>query len=221
MPIGKIYRVRKRRSTRRKFRIPRSLRSPMPKMLKTKLIYSETSYVDAGIATPGVYVFSANGLYDPNITAAGHQPRGFDQIMQLYDHYVVIGAKLTVHCGPQPSVDSYARMCGIALFDNATAKTNVTDYYEAGTKSKLKQCLAENPLPVTVSLKCNPNKYLGRSKPMADPDLKGSDSSNPTEQCYFHFFSDALQGVDSGALYFNALVEYTAVFIEPKQPTES
>ena len=32
----------------------------------------------------------------PNHTGVGHQPLYFDQLMTIYNHYIVIGAKITV-----------------------------------------------------------------------------------------------------------------------------
>ena len=35
----------------------------------------------------------ANGLYDPQVSTGGHQPRGFDEFMTTYDMYTVHGSR--------------------------------------------------------------------------------------------------------------------------------
>ena len=72
-----------------------------PVRVTKKLPYYEPSFSLTG--TAGVisqYVFSANGVYDPNITSTGHQPLGFDTMMLYYEQYTVIESRITVTaCG--------------------------------------------------------------------------------------------------------------------------
>jgi len=42
------------------------------------------------------YVFRLNSLYDPNFTAGGHQPYGFDQFNTVYNKYKVTGVSIEV-----------------------------------------------------------------------------------------------------------------------------
>lgn len=71
-------------------------RSIIANRYKTKLIYSD--FYDT--ATNGIGIlyhqFNANSLYDPDFTFTGHQPRGFDQLMTLYQSYTVTGVKIIV-----------------------------------------------------------------------------------------------------------------------------
>ncbi|WP_445779180.1 hypothetical protein, partial [Shewanella sp.] len=40
--------------------------------------------------------FRLNSMYDPDYTAAGHQPMGFDQVSQNYGRYLVHKVKITI-----------------------------------------------------------------------------------------------------------------------------
>jgi len=51
------------------------------------LRYSDYFQLTTTSGAVSTYVFAANGLYDPNITGTGHQPMGFDQLLQFYNHY--------------------------------------------------------------------------------------------------------------------------------------
>ena len=57
----------------------------------------QCSIVYTGSSGMITHSFSANGLYDPNLAVGGHQPMGFDEQMAIYDHYCVLGAKITVN----------------------------------------------------------------------------------------------------------------------------
>lgn len=61
-----------------------------------KLKYSTDIQLNATAASIDVHVFSANGLYDPDVTSTGNQPRLFDQYMALYNHYTVVAAAISV-----------------------------------------------------------------------------------------------------------------------------
>lgn len=199
--------------------------------LGNKLV-RKTRYVEKNIVlNPSIggladsYVFSANGLYDPNVSGAGHQPIGFDQIMNFYDHYVVLGSKITVRVLNGDTTNSM--ICGVTLQDNATEVPNATRLIENG-RCKWTQLAAANTSyagssvgPKTLVMKCNPNKFLGRSKPLADSQLKGSASSNPTEQAYWHVFAEPNTTADGGSVQLHVVLDYLVAYIEPKTLIQS
>ena len=65
-------------------------KQPIPKQLYNRLKYAETINVPIGVGGTGNYLYSCNGMYDPNITGTGHQPMYFDQFTAMYDHYTVL-----------------------------------------------------------------------------------------------------------------------------------
>lgn len=64
----------------------------VPDRFQTKLLYSEFLARAPG-AISDQYIYSLNSLYDPNVTAAGSQPSGYDQLASLYGAYRVLKAK--------------------------------------------------------------------------------------------------------------------------------
>ena len=57
-----------------------------------KLIYAENGYqLNTTSGLCGVRIFSLSSLFDPDVTGTGHQPVGYDQIMALYEEYIVKG----------------------------------------------------------------------------------------------------------------------------------
>ena len=64
-----------------------------PQSMRTKLRYAtRVDFVPTG-TTVVSKTFLANGLYDPDTTVGGHQPRGFDEFMAAYTTFTVQGSK--------------------------------------------------------------------------------------------------------------------------------
>lgn len=163
-----------------------------------------------------VHLFSANGLYDPNVTGGGKQPRGFDQLMALYDHYIVDEACLELWV---TNPNSAACMVNIAIKDGTDTVTRKGVMEETVTTHKLIGGTTGNPTGYTkISVK--PYQYLGLK--MGEAELKGSNAANPSDQVIFSVSAMPVDSsIDAAALSFVAKLTYKARFIEPKRPAES
>ncbi len=240
MPYAKKYRRRRtkaKKSYRRKrvdknrqisdnvvqYRRSIGALAPLPRKLKTKLIYSEPFIVIDPGATGVVQVarFSANGLFDPNNTGGGHQPRGFDQLIAMYDHFVVIGSKMTcIFCPDNITVNAPGNVMGITLRDDTSEESTLDGYLESSyTVYDFLPQDASSKLKLIMPV--NPNKFLGRSHPLSDSQLKGSVSANPAEQCFYHIWGAPPQSTDSNPVLVVVTIEYDVIFLEPVQPGQS
>lgn len=81
----------------------RGLTSPsantvMPRTKTIRLTYYHTRDMAAQPTAdvPASHTYRANGIFDPDYTGVGHQPRGFDQWASHYKKYRVISSKVTV-----------------------------------------------------------------------------------------------------------------------------
>jgi len=95
------YAKKKKRYVRRRKRYSKQgVPSGMPLARTTKLRYTEI--VDLGSAAGLLqrYVFSANSVFDPNVTGVGHQPMGYDNWSRLYGEYIVLGSRMSVRMIP-------------------------------------------------------------------------------------------------------------------------
>ena len=202
--------------------IQKGNKGPLPQSQKVTFVYYQYVNLNPGIAgVPSQYVFSANGCYDPNISGGGHQPRGFDQLMALYDHYTVIGTRINVSACNTDTTGS--QIIGIYVADNSTSSSSPIDIME-------RRLLTYTPLAsqqaggacANILYQLNPNEFLGRSKPLSDPELKGSNGGNPAEQAYLHLFvMPGKEGSDEGEVNCHVRIEYTVILTEPKQPSQS
>lgn len=173
----------------------------------------------AGIADN--YIFSANGLYDPNITGVGHQPIGFDQFMLMYDHYTVIGSK--IKCTFINTDGSTPAQVGISLKDNVAAETDIRRNIE-NALCKYKTIGAtgsgdSNKAIITMTF--STRKFFRKKSIIAESDYKGTSSANPTEQAYFHCWGAPIASVDPTSIQLFVEIEYIAILTEPKLLTLS
>lgn len=213
---------RKRYKKNLKFKL---LKSPLPKSFLTKLKYYTTVQLNPSAGgTPAVHVFSGNGMYDPNITGVGNQPRGFDQFMKMFDHFTVLGSKIKARFSASGSL-SEPLVVGVTKRDDLTLFSNVVDYQEYGY-NKSKQVspgtsgIGFGYKPPVVTM-VGTYKFLGRSKPMSDSQLKGDAAANPIEQWFYHLYAYPVQATDSAAVNVEVWIDYTCVFHEPKLPAQS
>lgn len=196
--------------------------NPVPKTWKLNLRYFENALSINPGAGGGAdeYVFSANGLYDPNVTGTGHQPLGFDQLMAMYNHYTVIASTITVMARNADS--TYGQFLGVRLAGAVAESTDPQQIIENGrcTYRMLNQGGQSND-QATVSYGCNVSKFLGRPNILSEDDLRGTLTTNPAEEAYFKVFGFADQAVDGNQIIFAVQIDYVAIFTEPVLMTTS
>lgn len=217
------YKLKRRR---RKRRVPRpvsgTFNTPLPQTILSKHRYSAAIQLDPGAAgIMASHVFSANGLYDPDITGTGHQPMGFDQLTPLYDHYTVIAAKITVKSSNPDT--TYQQILGINTLDDTTdpASGDVHTMIEQGKCKYIVFADDASSGSKSVSSKVSVKKFFGKSNMMDNAELKGNAAANPLEQVYFHVVAAPIQGVNSTPMQCLVVIEYIAVWSEPKALTSS
>jgi len=194
-------------------RVPRaSIGIGFPEQLRTTLRYSE-SY-DIGAATFGTtkQFVSANGIFDPNITGTGHQPLGFDQLMAVYNHYVVLGSTIkATFFGREDTNASQSSVVGIYADDSAANSYTAEGLIEGSGRNKWAVITASDQI-ATLYDKYKSSVVFSKV-PMADSTQKGSVSANPSEVhawCLWNFN----QASTTESVYVTVDVEYDVVFFE-------
>lgn len=158
----------------------------------------------------GSFLFSANGMYDPNTTGLGHQPMGFDQLMAVYNHYHVIASSITVTCcQPLAFNDNYQMAIVLAP---STSTSTIGDIATA--------CEQEGAVFRTLSANTNLTAPLRKSwkwkSTFYDKSADGGQSgSNPAEQSFYQIFVNDV-ALSTFSLNLKVDIQYTAVFDEPR-----
>lgn len=175
-----------------------------------KLKYVEAFSLNPGASgVPATHVWSANGMYDPNISGVGHQPRGFDQLMALYDHYYVTSSTVTVDFGSVSNDAIAPFVCGITLQDDASPAGDMVQAME--NRSAVYRLTTDAVTP-RLSLGFESKAFFSRFK----NELLGSSGGNPTDQAYFIVFAQpANSASDLGNINCVITIEYTAILQEP------
>lgn len=209
-------RTRKRRSV-----IPRPLTSiagtAFPLRLQNTMRYTETVDITLNGSGTASYLFSCNGLYDPNITGTGHQPLYFDQLTALYNHYKVIRSTMVV----QPMVaeglsvsNPQSHVLNLYTDDDATLTSGSSERWDS--RGQVVTLTASQAPKRAITWKAD--QVFGGNV-IDNPDLQGNASSNPSEQTYFVL--NTTSGVALADLRYRIEIWYTVIWDELKSVAES
>lgn len=185
------------------------------KALTQRVILKYCDYevnVDPTLGSCAVKVFTANGLYDPDISGVGHQPNGFDQYMQLFTEYCVLGATIKVIA--QNTDGTYAQTVGIALCDFATVNSDIRVYIENGNCTFTTIGTRDHGDDIrTLTYQADIQKFSSEN-PTYQDNFKGTVSTNPTDTHYFHIFAGT-GTVNSNAVQCLVTISYDVIFSTP------
>jgi len=193
-------------------------KQPIPKLLYNRLKYAETVNVALGVTGLGSYLFSCNGMYDPNITGTGHQPMYFDQYCAMYDHYTVLKSmiKVTVVANTQAAL-----IFSLGQDDDTSisAATSSTIWERPGFQTKVVNTPIQ-PNDTVLWSRWDAKKTFG-GDPKSDPDLQGTASANPTEQTYYVIYFDGSVNIASTNVTVLVEIWYESVWDEFVSMTQS
>lgn len=171
-----------------------------------------TTFLNPGSSgAASVYVFTANGLYDPNITGVGHQPVGFDQYMQLYNEYVVVGSTIKVVFAN--SDNGYPISVGISLLDFSTTGADMRKYVENGNTTWTICSQRGGGKDVTTLNHQADIRKFSTQEVFNEQGFTGTASNNPLDTHYYHIWAVAADGsTDTGVINFNVEITYDVYF---------
>ena len=232
-------RTKKRRRSLALFRRRKSSRNLIlggfPKSKLVKLRYCEFVTLNApntGLAVS--HIFVANSMYDPNNSGVGHQPSNFDRWANIYDHFTVVGSKISIQHCPTTTGNIVPSIVGVALTDSGTetsGKTAEQLLEKKLTRSKYRSVGANSndhglrKLTHTFSAK----KFFGKARGgiVNDGLYRGKmgnfgTGSNPTELAYYELFAVSTNNTeDPDGLRLLVTIDYIAKLTEPKPDDES
>lgn len=197
---------------------------PFGKKFYTKLRYSESHTIPAATTAnfASSYKMRLNSLFDPNYTGAGHQPRGFDQLMTIYEKYTVVGAKITVcyiTTSTNPSVVGLRTVDG-----NETSIADKKVAMENGDSSWKYISRFDQDNKAILSRNVNIKKFFNQKNIVGTEKFTLDANENPA-------LDDAVIGemwvapikstAQHGETLLDINIEYTCVFTEPKDLPQS
>lgn len=185
---------------------------PFPATKKAQLVYADVVSMPF-LSSAGNYIFSANGLFDPDqISGVAKQPLYFDQIMAIYNHYVVTSSVIEWQFVTQGNGRDFFVVAYID--DDASLGTGLqTDAERPGARS-----LVVSPSVTTaptITQYWSAERTFGPNV-MNNSLFRGTATTNPTEQSFFVFKAEDLAGTLTTAVQVRVKVTYNVTFTEFK-----
>lgn len=224
--------------------VPRDKLGFPTSMVSTLRYTTRVELAPTGITTAAL-TFRANGMFDPEAAVGGHQPRGFDEMMELYNNFTVTSSKIMVNWMYEG-------------YDGPSTKATLGNYVQG--KADIDDCPALSPCIVGVMRSAEPygsgidvqsqmekdrtqwkvltpqtgaevssassglSDFFGKQDLVAADGYSGTDTADPTNQAFYHIF--AARGsndypADTVKLVAFVTLEYRATFTEPKPLNQS
>ncbi len=208
--------TRRRRKTRPRRRlVSMGVPSGMPVQRRAKLRYSQTFDLTG---TSGILVgnvFRANGLHDPDFTGTGHQPMGHDQWTLLFNHYIVLGSKISVRFSASGTTGESAA-CGAYVSDTTTKPyADYNTYIEARKGTWRISTIQRN----AISFKSfySARKFFNIKDPRDNfARLGASTAADPAETAVFIVWMQALDKSSTAVYTATVTIDYIVEYGEPK-----
>lgn len=164
------------------------------------------------------YVYSANGLFDPDISGTGHQPMGFDQMMLFYEQGTVIRSRIKVtFCN---TLSTYYARYAVYVSPDGSALSTSSDILENGLCSSGIVSISTGAGNVKeASMELDIAKYFGRSGGdiVNDANLHSTAAANPVEQVYYVLAIWSATSANTSIVGYDTLIEYDVVYHEPRK----
>lgn len=219
--IKKPMRSRKRRRIGKgKMKIGRSL--PLAGFGKSKMcrLRFVTSFnLDPAAAEITSKVFRANSIFGPDSTTATLRPRGFTENMQFYQHFTVVGSRITVQylCNTAATTPGIMGILLTAAGTSAATFDGTNDMLETKAFGRNQKFVGTNQqFAYKVSKNFSAKKWFGTTSIIGKDLYRGNSASNPSEGAFFEVVFASTGANNPSAAGFRATIDYLVIFTEPK-----
>lgn len=186
-----------------------------PKRMTMSHKYHELVSLNSTSGTTAFYKFLCNSMYDPNLTSTGHQPLYFDQMSSIYDHYTVIGAKISVKIIPTSNAGG-AFFASLSQNDDSIQVATIDATIEQGGSGvRLFNSNMTSPVYPVMINKWSAKKTFGGSV-LANDNLQGTALSSPSEQTVWCIAIKPCDNFTNINTYVDVTIQYIAVWDELK-----
>lgn len=193
-------------------------RSPFPALYRTTLKYQDVLAFTSTAGSSANQQYCANGLFDPDITSTGHQPRFFDALCSSsgpYTTYRVTGFRAKVTFDASSATVPFLVACGVSAGATIPSGTPFAVGELPGWKSWIAPGAGTSPPePYYVTVDVAECGGISRAQMMADDGNAALYSANPVNTCFFNARAVALAS-GTGTIYGLFELEYDVQFEQP------
>lgn len=182
--------------------------------------YVTTISLTSTLGVPVGQVFAGNSVFDPNVTGAGHQAYGFDQLSTYYSAYLVTHS--TCAAGPiMPSASTYPGIgvwrAGLqASLFSSLFLSDIAMWQESGDGITRDGMIGSNYTSANhqavMALKRSTAKMSGVTPTVVNTaqEYSGTTSADPTTRWYWRFYIQTYDQATTAAFSVKfALTYYT------------
>lgn len=226
-PKAKAKESSKRKSSSKSIRV---YRQPFPKEFYCTMKYSTQVTLASTTGTLATHVFRANGLYDPDKTGTGQQPRYFDTLCGAnngtapYRRYRVLGSRMVARF-IATSASYTTGMANIVIGCRPTATTDPSSISEARERKDCFVKLLGSAYSAqgikTLSFKCSPKKILGIKDLKDDENTSASYTADPVSEVDFFIQQQPIDQASSNSVVVEILIEYITQFFHMSDVADS
>lgn len=196
----------------------------LPNRLRTKLLYSQDGVTTTG-AGGGVsnLQFACNSVYDPFVSAGGHQPMGFDQLIQLYQFCRVYACTIRATAFAGSGGTGNQPAFGIQLTENSSfSPTDLETIIERGNCVwRAVPVRAANNGNTSVTIRWEGAKWWSKIQ-VEDQSNNNTASAGPTgELAYANVFAIQPGGGSFDDFYIQVEIVYDVEFFGQLQTNPS
>lgn len=194
--------------------LPRQMTQALPKQTTVKLRYYQPVGLDPVAGGAAVNIFSANGIFDPDVSGTGSQPLGLDQWFTFYNKAVVLASKCVIKGLSLTATD--AHLMGVNLRITTGSETNPKPYIEDPRCSWAQLANIDGGSTECV-INYSAKGFFDVKDPIDNTDLHNTPAANAGQAAYYHVWAGAISTTaNPGQLNVQVLIEYTVTFFEPK-----
>lgn len=147
-----------------------------------KMRYRSRQLMPAGLSdVPNIYLWKATSIFDPDQTGGGAQPSTHDELALFYNHYMVLGCKITIKA-VLPSGSDGSTYLFLTSADNTTSTNRNTVFELMNNFDTTRRIMDKEHRTATISRTYSKKKSFGN---MRDDDLTALFSADPVENKYF------------------------------------
>lgn len=184
-----------------------------PKKLYIVHKYVDTFNINSVAGSSVNYQFRCNGMFDPNATGTGSQPTFFDNCAAIYDHFTVVKSTIVISVANNGSFSSPHEVCLYIDDDTSPVATIQQAMLQPGAVAKLLPSPGIQG-PILLSKTWSARAFFG-GDPLANDNLQGTSSADPTEQSLYTITAAATNGATQ-SITVQATIYYYAIWDELK-----
>lgn len=199
----------------------------LPTGITTRVKYAEWLDLTMGNGvsgtTPAIFAFSTNSIQDPNVTGAGHQPMGHDQLAALYGRYTVLGSKIKIHA--HNASTSTGAIIGCFVTNSSTlgaqSVANLIEEKASKVSNKVLSLLTGGHPTSYLTDTWSLRKEIKGAKGVGDV-YSAAIGSSPSVQNYFLVWMGPMDASNTThKVQFYVEVDYIVRWFDPIQLTQS